>query len=185
MGHVLTSHGVKMDPEKAKAVQEMPKPEDVEGIQRINGFVNYLAKFLPGLADIMEPLRRLTRRDTEWQWTEEQEKSSAEVKKLVTAAPILSYYDPKEELVIQCDASQKGLGAALLQKGKPFILFCCLDSKRNSKRNFVAIFRQYNRLDCPLLVNVTKKKLFDKIILVSNWTTPPPHPQLEGQIPTV
>ena len=67
MGHVLTSHGVKMDPEKAKAVQEMPKPEDVEGIQRINGFVNYLAKFLPGLADIMEPLRRLTRRDTEWQ----------------------------------------------------------------------------------------------------------------------
>ena len=37
----------------------------------------------------------------------------------MTAAPILSYYDPKEELVIQCDASQKGLGAALLQKGKP------------------------------------------------------------------
>ena len=55
MGHVLTSHGAKMDPEKAKAVQEMPKPEDIQGIQRINGFVNYLAKFLPGLADIMEP----------------------------------------------------------------------------------------------------------------------------------
>ena len=119
MGHVLTSHSVKMNPEKAKAVQEMPKPEDVEGIQRINGFVNYLAKFLLGLADVMEPLRQLTRRDTEWQWIEEQEKSFEEVKKLVTAAPILSYYDPKEELVIQCDASQNGLGAALLQKGKP------------------------------------------------------------------
>ena len=32
MGHVLTSHGVKMDPEKAKAVQEMPKPKDVKGL---------------------------------------------------------------------------------------------------------------------------------------------------------
>ena len=64
----------------------------------------------------MGPLRRLTRRDTEWQWTEEQENTFKEVKKLVTAAPILSYCDPKEELVIQCNTSQKGLGAALLQK---------------------------------------------------------------------
>ena len=119
MGHILTSHGVKMDPEKAKAIQEMPKPEDVEGIQRLNGFINYLAKFLPGLADVTEPLRRLTRKDVEWQWTEEQEKSFEEIKRLVTTAPILSYYDPKAELEIQCDASQKGLGAALLQKGKP------------------------------------------------------------------
>ena len=39
----------------------------------INGFVNYLAKFLPKLADCMEPLRRLTRKDTPWQWTQEQE----------------------------------------------------------------------------------------------------------------
>lgn len=119
MGHILTSHGVKMDPEKAKAIQEMPKPEDVEGIQRLNGFINYLAKFLPGLADVTEPLRRLTRKGVEWQWTEEQGKSFEEIKRLVTTAPILSYYDPKAELEIQCDASLKGLGAALLQKGKP------------------------------------------------------------------
>ena len=101
MGHILTSNGVKIYPEKAKAVQDMPKPEDVEGIQRVNGFVNYLAKFLPHLADVMEPLRRLTRKDVEWQWAEEQDKLFDEVKKLMTAAPILSYYDPKEELVIQ------------------------------------------------------------------------------------
>ena len=40
----------------------------------------------------MEPLRRLTRKDVEWQWAEEQDKSFEEVKKLVTAAPILSNY---------------------------------------------------------------------------------------------
>ena len=37
----------------------------------------------------------------------------------MTTAPVLSYYDPKAELEIQCDASKKGLGAALLQNGKP------------------------------------------------------------------
>ena len=56
-GHILTGNGVKMDPDKAKAVQDRPRPEDVEGVQRLNCFVNYLAKFLPGVADVMEPLR--------------------------------------------------------------------------------------------------------------------------------
>ena len=42
-----------------------------------------------------------------------------EIKKLVTTAPILAYYEPKKELVVQCDASSTGLGAVLLQEGKP------------------------------------------------------------------
>ena len=119
MGHVFTDKGLKMDPEKAKAVQEMPRPTDVEAVHRLNGFVNYLSKFLPRLADSMEPIRRLTHKDADWVWSEDQEKAFAEVKRLVTDAPVLSYYDPKSELTIQCDASQKGLGAALLQRGKP------------------------------------------------------------------
>ena len=74
---------------------------------------------MPGLADVMEPLRRLTWKDAEWKWAEDQERAFEEVKNLVTAAPVLSYYDLKAELEIQCDASQKGFTAALLQKGKP------------------------------------------------------------------
>ena len=41
------------------------------------------------------------------------------VKKLVTQAPLLKCYDPNEELTVQCDASDKGLGAALMQNGQP------------------------------------------------------------------
>ena len=97
----------------------MTPPTDMEGVQRLNGFVNYLSKFLPQLADIMEPLRRLTRKDTEWTWSEEQDKAFNEVKRLVSQAPVLSYYQPDQPLSIQCDASQKGLGAALIQDGRP------------------------------------------------------------------
>ena len=121
MGHIFSSEGIKIDPDKVEAVKEMPRPADVEAVQRLNGFVNYLAKFLPKLADVMEPIRRLTRKDTDWIWAEEQEKAFEDVKKLVTEAPVLSYYNPEGEVEIQCDASQKGLGATLLQQGKPVV----------------------------------------------------------------
>ena len=42
----------------------------------------------------MEPIRRLTRQDTEWKWGEAQNKAMEEIKKLVTSAPVLNYYDP-------------------------------------------------------------------------------------------
>ena len=44
MGHIFSKEDLKIDPSKAKAVLEMMRPKDVEGVQRLNGFVNYLAK---------------------------------------------------------------------------------------------------------------------------------------------
>ena len=46
----------------------------------------------------MEPIRRLTKKDVEWEWSDEQDMAFNKVKKLVTEAPILSYYDPTHEL---------------------------------------------------------------------------------------
>ena len=117
MGHLLSSDGLKPDRAKVEAVTKMLRPEDVEGIQRLNGFVNYLAKFLPKLSEIMELIRRMTRKDTQWHWSEEQDSAFQKIQHMVTQAPVLSYYDPCSELTIHCDASQGGLGAALLQNG--------------------------------------------------------------------
>ena len=83
MGHLFTKQRLKINPDKAKAVLEMLRPEDVEGVQRLNGFVNYLSKFPPRPAD-HEPIRHLTRQDTEFNWTEEQENAFREAKRLVT-----------------------------------------------------------------------------------------------------
>ena len=45
IGHLLTADGLKIDPEKVRAIGHMPKPTDVKGVQRLLGMVNYLAKF--------------------------------------------------------------------------------------------------------------------------------------------
>ena len=41
LGHLITDKGLKLDPEKVKAIEAMPPPTDIEGIQWLNGFVNY------------------------------------------------------------------------------------------------------------------------------------------------
>ena len=57
IGHILTPDGVKADPTKVKAILEMKQPSDVAGVKRTVGTVNYLAKFLPHLSQVSEPLR--------------------------------------------------------------------------------------------------------------------------------
>ena len=97
----------------------MPPPENVAGIQRILGMSQYLSKFLPRLSDITKPLRDLTRQDAEWIWDEPQQSAFECLKQAVSAMPVLRYYNLKEDVTIQCDASQRGLGSALLQGGQP------------------------------------------------------------------
>ena len=54
---------------------------------------------------------------TAWQWTEQYNKSFYDIKKPVTKHPVLRYYDKDETLTLQTDASETGLGAAIMQKG--------------------------------------------------------------------
>ena len=56
IGHLLTSQGLKADPRKIEAVLKMPTPTSVIEAQRVLGFVNYLAKFLPRLSEICKPI---------------------------------------------------------------------------------------------------------------------------------
>ncbi|XP_035700303.1 uncharacterized protein K02A2.6-like [Branchiostoma floridae] len=118
-GHLITSQGLKLDPSKVTAITKMPRPTDAQGVQRLIGFVTYLAKFLPKLSDICEPLRKLTVKDSEFVWLDAHEKILETLKKMVSTAPVLKYYDKTEELTLQTDASSTGLGAAIMQNGQP------------------------------------------------------------------
>ena len=79
--HVLSGEGLKADPEKIRAVQDMKRPQSQRELMTFLGFIQYLKKFMPNMADISAPLRKLTEKNAEWKWTETEENSFNKLKK--------------------------------------------------------------------------------------------------------
>ena len=71
------------------------------------------------MSDVCAPLRQLTVQDVEWFWTDINDRAVSQVKSLVTQAPVLKYFDSTKGATLQCDASDKGLGAVIMQNDQP------------------------------------------------------------------
>lgn len=115
LGHIISGDGVQADPQKIKCILEFPTPENVTELQRFNGMVNQLAKFLPNLAVINEPLRQLLRKENQWLWDQPQEIAFKTLKEKLTSTEVLAHYSTNKPCIVASDASQHGIGAVLLQ----------------------------------------------------------------------
>ena len=72
------------------------------------------------MSELTTPIRTLLKDDAEFVWEESvRGQCFKRVKAVIASAPVLKYFDPSVEAVLQCDASQHGLGACLMQKGQP------------------------------------------------------------------
>ena len=107
-----------MCPRKVRDITGMPRPTDIAGVQRFLGVTQYLGSFLPRVSDMTKPLRDVTQKDIEFLWDEPQQKALDALKAAVTSTPVLRCYNLDEKVTLQCDASQSGLGVAVLQ-GQP------------------------------------------------------------------
>jgi hypothetical protein len=63
LGHLVSKDGVRIDPERTKAIRNFPPPTDAKGISRFVGMVNFYHKFIPHLAEIAAPLNELRKRE--------------------------------------------------------------------------------------------------------------------------
>ena len=136
-GETYTMDGCKPAQSKVSAISEMPLPTSEKQVQSFIGMVNYLSKFSAKLSELAEPIRDLCKEKVPFNWGPEHQDAFKQIKCEIVRAPILAYYNPKRETVLQTDASVKGLGACLLQDQKP--VYFASKALTETQRGYVAI----------------------------------------------
>ena len=140
MGNVITADGIHPDYNKVLAIRDMPTPQNIHDAQRLCGMIQYLARFLPDLADMLQPIRALTRKKTQWDWNTDCQDSLHKIKNAISEAPVLHYFDPEKTLTLQVDSSLHGVGAVILQDGKP--IEYASRALSNAERNWAQIEKE-------------------------------------------
>jgi len=118
-GSRYDEHGVHPDPAKVADIKQWSPPDDIQKLQEFLGMVTYLSPFIPGMSSLTAPLRALLRQDAEFTWDATYDQAFQKIKDAISADTTLRHFDTNQPVTIQVDASQDGLGAALLQDGKP------------------------------------------------------------------
>ena len=123
LGHIISSEGLKPQPEKVDAINAITLPKTVKELQSFLGMTNYYRKFIRNYADIATPLSKLTggkikeqksRRNI--QWNKEAEEAFEKLKAYLSEKITLKFPDFAKPFYLTTDASNIAIGGVLQQK---------------------------------------------------------------------
>lgn len=117
LGHIISKDGISPDTDRIKPILEYPAPNCVKSTRRLLGMAGWFRKFVPNFANIAAPISQLLKKTrAKFMWTSEAQEGFETLKKALSSPPVLATPNYNREFTIVCDASQNGLGAAILQK---------------------------------------------------------------------
>ena len=116
LGHKLSKGGVDPGLGKIDSVLSFKQPKDCDEVRSFLGLVNYLGRFIPNLADLSGPLRKMiNKKGADFEFGRSQIQAFDALKKVLVSHETLGYFDVDAETRLITDASPIGLGAVLVQ----------------------------------------------------------------------
>ncbi len=116
LGHVISAEGITPDQKNIKPILEFAEPKTKKEVMAFLGMINFYGDFIPDIASLAEPLRRLTRKGEQFKWTDTCRASFETLKGMAASKLKVYLFDPNAQTTVTTDASDVGLGAVLSQK---------------------------------------------------------------------
>jgi transposase InsO family protein len=125
LGTIVGVNGCRPDPEKTKAITELPVPSNVHHLRRFLGMASYYRRYIPNFADIAYPLYSIAKKNAKLNRNANKEveldadalKAFHDLKNALTNEPVVLHYPHwNKPFEVHVDASNYGLGAVLVQK---------------------------------------------------------------------
>lgn len=116
LGHLAGPNGVRPNPDKIKAVKEMPTPSKKRDLRAFLGLAQYYRRFVLGFSHVAAPLYGLLKLHASFDWEDCHEQAFNSLKEALVSSPVLAYPDPNKPFTLYTDASDVGVGAILAQE---------------------------------------------------------------------
>lgn len=115
LGHIVTSEGVKPNPDKIRIIKEWPLPSNEKQLRGFLGILGYYRKFVKDFAKIAKPLTNSLRKGEQISHTKEFVDTFERCKGILSSSNILQYPDLSKPFILTTDASNFAIGAVLSQ----------------------------------------------------------------------
>ena len=115
LGFIVSEKGIEVDPDKVKAIVEMPPPRTLKEVRGLLGRLNYIARFVSQLTDKCRPFFKLLRKNALIEWDEECEQAFSTIKEYLMNPPILIAPTPGKSLFLYLTILPESMGSMLGQ----------------------------------------------------------------------
>jgi hypothetical protein len=168
LGHVISEQGVATDPQKIAAVKDWPVSKTITQLRGFLGLARYYRRFVKDFGIICRPLHDMLKKNS-FSWSNEKTQAFNTLKTKLTSAPVMALANFSIPFVLETDACGNGIGAVLMQQGKPIAYFSRTLGIRNAAmstydKEALAILEALKRwrhyfLDSDLIIKTDQKIL--------------------------
>ena len=115
LGHNIERKTITPLKSRIDAIQKLQPPTNKKKIQEFLGMLNFLSKYVYKMQLYLRPFYNILRQQNNFEWNTEHQARFEEIKKLLTEQISNTIPDSNQPFYAMCDASNFGIGAALLQ----------------------------------------------------------------------